>query len=242
MSHDYPALPLRELPRGRLAARKEHMLAEIERPKRLSRRTRVVLVVVASLVVLGTAAAATTSWLAGRPAPPAVVSDFGSYTPQLGFHPEPSQAVLVAEDGAVSLYATTNREGTYCLVVSAPWKRPETLPDGGTCIPGAQAAAPVIAGLVGSSSTTLLIAGRVDVGAAHAIRFAGPDGRLLTRPIGSSGFFVAAVPVSGSPCANGEWKPTFVVVDARARELTHATILLARPAARGVCILGGPHS
>src|SRR5919197_1544918 len=242
MSHDYPALPLRELPRGRLAARKEHMLAEIERPKRLSRWTRVVLVVVASLVVLGTAAAATTSWLAGRPAPPAVVSDFGSYTPQLGFHPEPSQAVLVAEDGAVSLYATTNREGTYCLVVSAPWKRPETLPDGGTCIPGAQAAAPVIAGLVGSSSTTLLIAGRVDVGAAHAIRFAGPDGRLLTRPIGSSGFFVAAVPVSGSPCANGEWKPTFVVVDARARELTHATILLARPAARGVCILGGPHS
>jgi hypothetical protein len=242
MSNEYPALPLRELPRGRLATRMEHLLAEIERPPRLSHRARVVLVVVVSLVVLGTAAAATTSWLTGRPAPQAVVSDFGSYTPQLGFHPEPGRAVLVAEDGAVRLYATTNREGTYCLVADAPWKRPEILPDGGTCVPAAQAAAPVVAGLVGASSTTLLIAGRVDDGAAHAIRLTGPDGRLLTWPIGSSGFFVAAVAVSGSPCANGEWKPTFVVVDARGRELTRATILLARPAALGACVLGGPHS
>jgi len=242
MSHEYPALPLRELPYGRFAVRKEHLRAEIDRPPRLSRRARVVLVVVASLVVLGTAAAATTSWLIGRPAPPAVVSDFGSYTPQLGFHPEPSRAVLVAEDGAVSLYATTNREGTYCLVASAPWKRPETLPDGGTCIPAGQAAAPVVAGLVGSSSTTFVIAGRVDAGAAQAVRFPGPDGRLLTRPIGSSGFFVAAVPVSGSPCATGEWKPTFVVLDARGSELTRATIMLARPAGLGACVLGGPHS
>jgi hypothetical protein len=242
MSHEYPALPLRELPRGRFAARQEHLLAEIDRPPRLSRRARVLLVVVVSLVVLGTAAAATTSWLTGRPAPPAVVSDFGSYTPQLGFHPEPGRAVLVAEDGAFSLYATTNREGTYCLVASAPWKRPETLPDGGTCIPASQAAAPVVAGLVGASSATVVIAGRVDAGAAHAIRLTGPDGRVLTRPIGSSGFFVAAVPVSGSPCAGGDWKPTFVVLDARGRELGHASILLGRQAARGVCVLGGPHS
>ena len=242
MSREYPALPLRQLPSGRFAARKEHLLAEVDRPPRLSRRARVVLVVAVSLVVLGTAAAATRSWLTGRPAPPAVVSDFGSYTPQLGFHPDPGAAVLVAEDGDVSLYATTNREGTYCLVTSAPWKRPETLPDGGTCIPAAQAAAPVVAGLVGASSTTFVIAGRVDAGAAHAVRFTGPDGRLLTRPIGSSGFFVAAVPVSGSPCARGEWKPTFVAVDAGGRELTHAAILLARPAALDACVFGGPHS
>ena len=170
------------------------------------------------------------------------VSDFASYTPQLGFHPEAGRAVLVAEDGDVILYATTNREGTYCLVVSAPWKRPETLPDGGTCIPAAQAAAPLIAGFGGASRDTVVIAGRADARGAHAIRFAGPDRRLLTRPIGSSGFFVAAVPISGSPCANGDWKPTFVVLDAGGRELTHATIGLARAAAQGVCALGGRHS
>src|SRR5207247_4609769 len=121
-------------------------------------------------------------------------------------------------DGDVSLYATTHREGTYCLVVSAPWKRPETLPDGGMCIPRAQAAAPLVAGFVGASSTTLLIAGRTDARGAHMIRLTDPDGRLLTRPIGSSGFFVAAVRVSGSACANGDWKPTFVVLDTSGRE------------------------
>ena len=242
MTREYPALPLRELPQDRLAARKEHMLVEIDGTPWLSRRTRVVLAVVVSLVVLGTAAAATTSWLTGRPAPPSVVSDFGSYTPQLGFHPDPGRAVLVAEDGDVSLYATTNREGTYCLVVSAPWKRPETLPDGGTCIPPAQAAAPLVAGLVGASRTTLLIAGRADVHGAHTIQLTEPDGRVLTRPIASSGFFVAAVRVSGSPCANGDWKPTFVVLDTAGRELTHATVGLARAAGRHVCVFGGPHS
>jgi hypothetical protein len=231
MSHEYPALPLRELPRGRFAVRKEHLLAEIERPPRLSRRARVVLVAAVSLVVLGTAAAATTSWLTGRPAPPAVVSDFGSYTPQLGFHPEPGRAVLVAEDGAVSLYATTNREGTYCLVVSAPWKRPETLPDGGTCIPAAEAAAPVVAGLVGSAGRTFVIAGRVDAGAANAIAFTDPDGRLLTRPIGSSGFFVAAVLVSGSSL-RGRRVEADVRRDGRARQRADTRDDPARPSGR----------
>ena len=178
-----------------------------------------------------------------RSAPPAVVSDFRSYTPQLGFHPDPGAAVLVAEDGDVSLYATTNAEGSYCFVVSAPWKRPETLPDGGTCIPPDTAAAPLIVGVVGAAHTTLLVGGRADVRGASAIRFAGPDGRLVTRPIGSSGFFVAAVRSSVVACSKGDWRPAFVVPDASGRELTHATIGLIRAAAApGVCILSGLHS
>ena len=199
MSHEYPALPLRELPPGRFAVRKAHVLAEIGRPALLSRRAKVVVAVAVSLVVLGTAAAATTSWLTGRPAPPSVVSDFRSYTPQLGFHPDPGGAVLVAQDGDVSLYATTNAEGSYCLVVSAPWKRPETLPDGGTCVPRKTAAAPLVAGVVGTAPTTLLVAGRADARRARTIEFVSPHGRLVTRPIGSSGFFVAAL--SGSVTA-----------------------------------------
>ena len=242
MTHEYPALPLRELPPGRFVARKEHLLAEVDRKPRLSRRAKVALAVVVSLVVLGTAAAATTSWLTGRPAPPAVISDFGSYTPQLGFHPEPGSAVLVAEDGDVSLYATTNREGSYCLVLSAPWKRPETLGDGGTCIPPRTAAAPVVAGVVGASPTTLLVAGRADARGARTIQFTEPGGRLLIRPIGSSGFFVAAVQVSGSPCANGDWNSTFFVRDRSGHELTRASLKIARAAARGVCVFGGPHA
>ena len=72
-----------------------------------------------------TAVAATaTGWLTGSPAPQSVVSDFGTYAPQLGFDPEPGRAVLVAQDGDVILYATTNKQGSYCLVTSAPWKRP----------------------------------------------------------------------------------------------------------------------
>ena len=241
MTHEYPALPLRELPPGRLVARKEHLLAEIDRSPRLSRRAKVVLVVVFSLVVLGTAAAATTSWLTGRPAPPAVVFDFGSYTPQLGFHPEPGRAVLVAEDGDVSLYATTNAEGSYCLVVSAPWKRPETLPDGGTCIPPAQAAARLVAGFVGASSDAVVIAGRAVSRGAYAIRFTGPAGDPVTRTIGSSGFFVAELLVAGTPCANGDWTPTFAVLDRSGRDFSWATIEIARAAELGACVLTGVH-
>ena len=159
----------------------------------------------------------------------------------LGFHPDPAGAVLVAEDGEVSLYATTNAEGSYCLVVSAPWKRPETLPDGGTCITPGTAAAPLVAAVVGASTTTLLIAGRADAHGARTVQLTEPDGRLLTRPIGSSGFFVAVVHGPVVPCANGDWSPRFVVRDASGRELTHTTTRLARPAAPGVCVLSGLH-
>jgi hypothetical protein len=146
MTIDKRILPLRDLPPGRLEARREHLMAEIVRgqqrphfvslPRLMGTRRRIaVLAIVTLLIVIGTAVASTTSWLTGSPAPQSVVSDFGTYTPQLGFNPEPGRAVLVAEDGDISLYATTNKQGTYCLVASAPWKRPEKLADGGTCIP-----------------------------------------------------------------------------------------------------------
>jgi len=240
---ELPALPRRDFPHDRLRVRKEHLLGEVARPQpRLSPRRRVALAVLVALVAIGTATAATTTWLRGSPAPPAVVSDFGSYAPQLGFHPDPGRAVLVAEDGDVSLYATTNAEGSYCLVTSAPWKRPETLPDGGTCIPPAQAAAPLVAGLVGASPDSIVIAGRTASRGAHTIRFDDPGGEPIVRRIGSSGFFVAYLRTSGASCANGDWSPTFAVLDAGGRELGHAKVALARAAAPGVCVWTGPHA
>jgi len=243
MTQHHPALSLRDLPHGRLAVRKEHLLAEVASARRPgSRRRKVVVAVVIGLAVIGTAAATTTTWLRGSPAPPAVVSDFGSYTPQLGFHPDPGRAVLVADDGDVSLYATTNAEGSYCLVTSAPWKRPDKLPDGGTCIPPAQAAAPFVAGLVGASPDSLVIAGRTTSRGARTIRFTDAGGHPIARRIGSSGFFVAELRFSGSPCANGGWRPTFVVLGSDGRELRRATVELARSPSPGACVFAGPHA
>ncbi|HYZ77548.1 MAG TPA: hypothetical protein VE596_09255 [Gaiellaceae bacterium] len=242
MSEHLPALPLRDFPQDRLRVRKEHLLREVARPQpRLSPRRRVALAVLVALVAIGTATAATTSWLRGGPVPPAVVSDFGSYAPQLGFHPDPGRAVLVAQDGHVSLYATTNAEGSYCLVTSAPWKRPETLPDGGTCIPPAQAAAPLVAGLVGASSDSVVVAGRTTSRDARTIRFTDVDGNPVTRTVGSSGFFVADVHFTRSPCAHGDWRPSFAVLDPTGRELTRTHVTLARAAGLGACVLPGPH-
>jgi hypothetical protein len=241
VSERLPALSLRDLPHDRFGVRKAHVLAEITRPRpRLSPRRKVALAVLVAVVAIGTATAATTSWLSGSPAPRAVVEDFGSYTPQLGFHPDPGRAVLVAEDGDVALYATTNAEGTYCLVASAPWKRPDKLPDGGTCISRAQATAPFVAGLVGSSPDSMVIAGRTTSRGARTVRFADSRGETITRPIGSSGFFVAHIHFSGIPCANRDWSPTFTVLGANGRELTHTKIALARAAQPGVCVFSGP--
>jgi len=124
-------------------------------------RRRVVLLaaLVVAALVTGISVAAT-QWLIGAPAPAPVVSDFKAYTPQLGFHPEPGKAVFVAEDGAIKLYATTNREGTYCVVVDEPWKHANA-GDGGTCVSKQQAAFPITAGLVGGASGISVVAGRV---------------------------------------------------------------------------------
>lgn len=248
MSNEYSNLALRDLSAARLTQRRDHLLAEIGRERSrsswLPRRRGAVLALVGALVVVGagTTAATTGGWLSGPSAPPAVQTDFGSYSPRLGFHPDPGRAVLVAEDGDVSLYATTNEEGGYCTTASAPWKRPETLPTGGTCIGLDQASAPLVAGQVGATSSTsddgtatFLIAGRSRNPEARSVRFSDPSGRVVVTSLGSSGFFVAAVPITGSPCAKGDWKPTFVVLGTNADELARAPITLGRAVGRGAC-------
>jgi hypothetical protein len=253
-SHGLPLF--RELPTGRLQARKTHLLDEITRrdhahhrlPGRLvlSRRFSVVAIVITVLTIAG-AVAASSGWLTGTPAPQPVIDDFGSYTPQLGFNPESGRARLVADDGDVSLYATTNTQGSYCLIASAPWKRPASLPDGGTCIPPEQAAAPLIAGVLGAASTragtTLVIAGRTQQPNAEAIRFTDPYGQPITATIGSSGFFIKAVRTSGEGCPNSDWKPTFIVLDTASNELARATITIGYTQGNlgGACAFGPPH-
>lgn len=198
----------------------------------------------AAIVVTGTALAAT-GWLTGSPAPQSVNSDFQSYPPQLGSHPDSGASVLVASNGDMTLYATTDAEGSYCVVASTPWKRPRTLPDGGTCVPPADAAAPFVAGEVaaqtipideGNASTlsTLVIAGRTADTDASEVSFTAPNGNLVTAQVGSSGFFIASVQMPGSPCAGGDWKPTFTVLDASGNQIDSRQVLLIQ-ADQGVC-------
>ena len=251
--------PLRDLPAGRLAAHKQRLLTEItgsstER-RGLSaasfgpRRRVAVLALALGLLAIGTAVAATTDWLTGPPAPKSVVSDFGTYAPPLGFNPEPGRAVQVAVDGDTILYATTNKQGSYCLIASTPWKRPGTLPDGGTCIDPAQASAPLIAGLVGAKSApdgqnTYVIAGRTTDLDARTVRFSDPTGAAVTRPTGSSGFFIATIRTDTSACANGDWTPTFTVIGADGEQLSSDTVALGSGPSgiRGVCVFSAPHA
>jgi hypothetical protein len=179
--------------------------------------------VIAALAIAGT------GWLTGEPAPPDVVTDFQSYTPQLGFHPEPGKAVLVARDGQIDLYATPDREGTYCLDLVAPWK-PATVRDGGTCVPERIASGHFIAGNLGGTRTTLIVGGRIADPQARSVAFTGPDGSRVTAAVGASGFFVAALTTSAT-CANasGHWSSSFTALDANGSVLARtSTLSLAR--------------
>jgi hypothetical protein len=256
LSEPYEKLPLREMPASRLAARHQHLLREISKSTQprtsalrfaLNRR-RTLVPLAAALLIVGTAAAATTSWLTGSPAPSSVVNGFKSYPTQLGFHPVPGQAVLVAGSHSVSLYATLNREGGYCLTVSAPWKRPDSLSDGGTCFTASDAAAAFVAGTLGASNspgesaTTLVLAGRTTNSNARMVRFEDPEGILRTQRIGSSGFFVAVLETPASACSRGDWAPTFVLLGQNGDRLTSATVTLASDRGRGVCTFVAPHA
>lgn len=249
-------LPLREMPARRSSARHQHLLREISSTtqphafalRRALNGRRALAPLVAALVIVGTAAAATTGWLTGSPAPTSVVNGFKSYPTQLGFHPLPGQAVLVAGSHSVSLYATLNREGGYCLTVSAPWKRPDSLSDGGTCVTASDAAAALVAGTLGASSspggsaTTLVLAGRTTNPNARAVRFEDPDGVVRTQRLGSSGFFVATLETPGSPCTQGDWAPTFELIAASGDRLASTTVALASDRGHGVCQFLAPHA
>jgi hypothetical protein len=216
-----------------------------ERPTR-DRRVIVAIAVLLALLVLPAYAIAqdlVDDWLTGEPAPQSVVENFDSYTPQLGFQPASGRAVRVAVDWDVALYATTNDRGTYCVATSTP--------DGGICVRPATAAAPLAAGIMPGDPARahpapLVVAGRAADPAARAVRFTDRDGSLVEKPLGTSGFFVAALPLRGSPCADGDWVSRFEALGAAGDVLATARITLAREGVTsggsGVCTwANGPH-
>ncbi len=177
---------------------------------RARRRHRIALVTSAMAVagiIVGTAIAAT-GWLVGSPAPKSVKSDFGSYAPQLGFNPEPGKAVLVATDSPYKLYVTTNKQGGYCTLTSAPWKRPGPHGEGGDCISRRQASVPLLVGMGGAAAapnggTRLVFIGRTRQRDASHVRFAAPEGKTITATVGRSGFSssasLSAIPATRRP-------------------------------------------
>lgn len=235
--------------RGREAAREALMAASAAEQHKSARRSGSswpprprwqvwVAAAAAGLAAIGTAAAAN-GWLIGSPAPPSVQSDFGTFAPQLGFHPDPGSAVLVAQAGDDQLYATTNNEGSYCVIASTPWKRPDTNPDGGTCISKATAHNPIVAGLVAGTANVEVLAGRVSVDHAASISLPLPDGSTRTAPLGTSGFFLTTI--EGTPCQSGNWSPQIEALSSDGTRVAASTITLETEE-NTACVMAGPHS
>lgn len=209
--------------------------AERWQKARARRRRRLVLAtsaLTAAAIIVGTAIAAT-GWLVGAPAPPSVKSDFGSYAPQLGFNPQPGGAVLVATNGDYQLFATTNKQGGYCILVSAPWKHPGPHGEGGDCSSHQQASIDFTMGIGGVASGTnggmrLVIDGRTREVNAASIRFATPDGNTLTVPVGSSGFFIVGITTQASWCQLTRWNPQVAILDRNGRQLATETANIGR--------------
>lgn len=207
---------------------------------RARRRHRIALVTSALAVagiIVGTAIAAT-GWLVGSPAPKSVKSDFGSYAPQLGFNPQPGKAVLVASNGAYQLYATTNKQGGICILVSAPWKRPGPNGEGGDCSPKSQNSLPFWAGLGGAANhpngtTTLVVDGRTTDAHAASLQFDDPTGNTLNVPVGSGGFFIVGMTTHASWCQIARWTPLVTILDSSGKQLGSTT---ARTVAGAACM------
>lgn len=213
------------------------------RHARATQRRRIIMLLVVAVATLVTSLSiAANGWVLGQAAPEPVVANFATYTPQLGFHPQPGRAVLVAQDGDFKLYATTNREGTYCVLIDAPWRHPSA-GDGGVCVTKAKAKEPIAAGIltsgrgdgVSSHSLTFVVAGRVNGTEARTIRFEDQDGHAVERLLGSGGFYVAAVEgtliplgrvVEGEPCSGRRWEPTMVALGDGGHRLFESKILL----------------
>ncbi len=194
---------------------------------RRRRRLLVLAVIAVGVLVTGISIAAT-GWFTAEPAPKPVVEDFKAYTPQLGVHPEPGKAVFVAQDGEFKLYATTNREGTYCLVVDLPWRRPQA-GDGGVCVPKRDATEPLTA----AAASLGVVVGRVPDHQARTIRFATLEGESIEAPLGAEGFFIVSLDTGrdvGSACWTwkGDWAPIFTALDGSGTPVRTARILLVR--------------
>lgn len=192
--------------------------------------------VIASLAIAGT------GWLVGSPAPASVQSDFGSYTPQLGFTPEPGKAVLVATNGDYQLYATTDKQGGLCTLVSTPWSPAGTDGGAGVCVASPPDASPFWAGMAGArdssnDATTLVLDGHTTDAGAASVEFDAPNGSVVTAPISASGFFIADTTVLGSVCDWAAWAPRFTVLDASGNQLSATSVLLF-PGARKVTFPG----
>jgi hypothetical protein len=205
--------------------------------RRRRNRTLAVIVLAGALIASGVALAATQL---GSPAPPQVTADFGSYATGLGFHPVPGKAVLVAQDGAISLYATTNAEGTACVTITAPWKTGPDHDDGGTCIRQADESKPILAGFVGgntppSGPAVFVIAGRVLVAGAVSVSFPTADGTPISAPLGPGGYFVTTVGSMGCDSPTGVWKPVFNALDAAGSTRASTAIELAESPTPATC-------
>ncbi|MDQ3866918.1 MAG: hypothetical protein M3304_08840, partial [Actinomycetota bacterium] len=212
--------------------------------QRRKKRLGLALITVAFCTLGGGIALAASSWISGDAAPPEVAEDFAGYRPELGFNPEPANGRRVATDGNVDLFATTNAQGSYCLVVSTPWKRPASLRSGGTCVSRAAAESVVSFGLVAAAShddreTTLVLAGRAADPQARTIQLTTPDGDELSRPVGTSGFFV--VSLKTVPCADGDWTGPLRILDSDGQTIIDARGTIAA-AGKGTCAFRGPRA
>jgi hypothetical protein len=216
---------------GSVAAFRAELRSAAKRRARIHRRRR--RAALASLITLFAVACtgitlAANGVFAASPAPGEVVEDFGAYATQLGYHPRSHHAQLVAVDGEFRLYATPNREGTYCIVTSAPWRPPgRHTGDGGVCVPPKKAAEPIAVGITAASGDPdqiMVVAGRVLDSDARRLRFADATGDDIERPLGAGGFFV--VGVHQPPCTGTSWSPIFTATDAQGNPVATARITL----------------
>ena len=216
-----------------LAAYRGDLIRAAERwqKRRARRQRRLVLLTtaIAVAVVIVGAAIAASGWLVGSPAPRNVKADFGSYAPQLGFNPRPGRAKLAARDGPYKLYATTNKQGGYCILIVTPGYHPGPHGEGGDCAAPdhhfVEATAHPGQGLAGK----LFLFGHTTAHDAAVVRFTTPDGSLGTADVGSSGFYIARTDVPNSIICRAAiqpavwWRPTLTVIDRHGHQLGEAT-------------------
>jgi hypothetical protein len=210
--------------------------------RRLRWRFAFVAVALGVTGVIATVALAGTGWLVGSPAPSDVKADFGSYATQLGFNPQPGQAVLVASSGAYQLYATANSQGGLCTLVVTPWV-PASAHEGGECSAAPPNSSSFYASVGGQSAetngaTTVVVYGHTSDAGASSVQFDGPNGAPVTASVGKGGYFIAGTTGPGMMCGRGAWAPTFQVLDATGHQLS-ATTLTLMPATNWVTVGSG---